>query len=122
MMTAVLRDALTFASTDPASLNRRKIDLAQLAQSVLASLGTDGKVRSSGDCVLEADEVAMKRALSNLAENAVKYGGAVRVALHRNAGALVIDIDDDGPGIPPADRERVFQPLVRLDRSRSRDS
>ncbi len=61
---------------------------------------------------------AMKRCITNLVDNAIRYGGAVKVATLRRGAAIEIAVEDDGPGIPEADRERVFRPFVRLDASR----
>jgi signal transduction histidine kinase len=66
--------------------------------------------------------VSLKRAFSNLVENAVTYGQQARVALTAERDALHITIDDDGPGIVAPDMERVFEPFVRLETSRSRDT
>ena len=55
-------------------------------------------------------------------ENAVAYGKRARVALEPTGDAFGIVIDDDGPGIPEADFERVFAPFVRLEESRSRET
>lgn len=64
----------------------------------------------------------MSRALLNLVQNAVRYArGRVEVALtHTSAGHFELIVDDDGPGIPVADRERIFEPFIRLDESRDR--
>ena len=64
--------------------------------------------------------VAMRRALTNLVGNAVAYGGTVRLALRREAGRVVIEVADDGPGIPEAQLEAVFEPFRRLEASRNR--
>jgi len=64
--------------------------------------------------------VSMKRALANLVDNAVGYGGCARVALEQTPSDLWITIDDDGPGIPDADMPHVFEPFHRLDASRNR--
>jgi signal transduction histidine kinase len=66
--------------------------------------------------------VSLRRALRNLIDNAVTYGQRARVQLGEELMALPITIDDDGPGIDVADRERVFEPFVRLEASRSRDT
>jgi signal transduction histidine kinase len=63
--------------------------------------------------------VALKRAVRNLVENAVAYGHRAQVSLARSAEELVIAVDDDGPGIPEAEAERVFAPFVRLEPSRN---
>jgi signal transduction histidine kinase len=66
--------------------------------------------------------LSLKRAVRNLVENAVAYGKRARVALDRTGDASEITIDDDGPGIPEADFERVFAPFVRLEESRSQET
>lgn len=64
----------------------------------------------------------MTRALLNLLQNAIRHsGGQVQVALASPAPRdYVLTVDDDGPGVPPADRERIFEPFIRLDESRAR--
>lgn len=65
----------------------------------------------------------MARAVVNLIRNALQYArSTVTVSLAREGTRTVIHVDDDGSGIPPADRERVFEPFARLDQSRDRDS
>ncbi|MBI5785350.1 MAG: sensor histidine kinase, partial [Rhodocyclales bacterium] len=63
---------------------------------------------------------ALKRALANLVDNAVKYGQAARVSVDDRPDVLRIFVDDDGPGIADADLARVVEPYVRLETSRSR--
>jgi signal transduction histidine kinase len=62
---------------------------------------------------------SLKRALRNLIENAVTYGRRARVALAAGDQEWRVVIEDDGPGIPEADFERVFAPFVRLEESRN---
>ena len=65
----------------------------------------------------------MARAIVNVLRNARTHArSTVAVSLRRDNGGVVIDIDDDGPGIPVADRERLFEPFARLDAHRGRDS
>jgi signal transduction histidine kinase len=73
--------------------------------------------------VVRARPVAMKRALSNLVQNALNYGNVARIALTRpQNGSLTVVIDDDGPGIPSAELDRVFEPFHRLEASRNRET
>jgi len=62
---------------------------------------------------------AFRRCLANLLANSRRYGRNIWLACVPVEDGIDIVIDDDGPGIPQADRERVFQPFVRLDRSRN---
>ena len=63
------------------------------------------------------------RAISNLVQNADRYGnGLVKVSLEQHGQDLLIHVEDDGPGIPESDRERIFEPFARLDASRNRGS
>lgn len=63
---------------------------------------------------------ALKRALANLIDNAVKYGHAAHLSVVDDAESLHIVVTDDGPGIPAGDLERVVEPYIRLETSRSR--
>ena len=65
----------------------------------------------------------LRRVLDNLLTNAGRYAtNQVRVSCRELDEHIIITVEDDGPGIPPDDRERIFEPFVRLDASRSRHS
>ncbi|WP_067462396.1 sensor histidine kinase [Actinomadura macra] len=64
----------------------------------------------------------LARAMGNLLDNAVRHADhAVRLSLREEGGTAVVGVSDDGPGVPAADRERIFERFVRLDDARSRD-
>ncbi len=63
-----------------------------------------------------------KRAITNLVNNALLHGKSVAVEVTEIKGAIQITVDDDGPGIPTAEREEVFKPFYRLDSARSPDT
>lgn len=71
---------------------------------------------------LKAHPLALRRAFSNLLDNAVKYGQRAEVSLSRDARQCHIRIRDFGPGIPPELQETVFTPFYRIEHSRSRES
>lgn len=73
-----------------------------------------------GQARLMCRPVAIKRAFANLIDNALKYGDAARVHLTDDAAGITVHIEDDGPGIPEADLQAVFEPFTRLDPSRNR--
>ena len=64
----------------------------------------------------------MRRAVRNLIENAVKYGGGAEVYLHAHPNSVAIEVCDRGPGIPAGSLEAVFDPFKRLEESRNRDT
>jgi two-component system OmpR family sensor kinase len=70
---------------------------------------------------LDGDRRLLARAVGNLLRNAQKYAAhGVMLGAHRDGGLVEIVVEDDGPGIPEDERERVFEPFYRLDRSRDR--
>lgn len=72
---------------------------------------------------LQLDPRMVQRSIGNLVTNAVRYaGGRVLVTLQRQGSEVRVRVEDDGPGVPADDRERIFQPFVRLDAARSRDA
>jgi len=88
--------------------------------------GGGGTPRLEADVAVEAlrcEPRYMGRAVANLVRNALRHARArVRVLVEAEASRTVIHVDDDGCGVPAQDRERLFQPFVRLDRSRDRAS
>lgn len=66
-----------------------------------------------------ADRDAVHRILANLVSNARRAGSTVQIRLTRQGTTAVVDVSDNGPGIAPADRDRIFDRFVRLDASRS---
>ncbi|NVK21425.1 MAG: ATP-binding protein [Kangiellaceae bacterium] len=70
-----------------------------------------------------ADRNLIERALINLVRNAARFSiSTVQISLNKYSDSLDIKVEDDGPGIPPGKRERIFEPFTRLDFSRNRDS
>lgn len=65
---------------------------------------------------------AFKRMIVNLVSNATRFGDKVEISAEKEAGSLIITIDDDGPGIALEDRQKVFRPFVRLDQARNQDT
>lgn len=116
---------LAFAREEAAGEETRVVDLAALVDSLcadLADVGMDVAFAGAPKTPYACRPTGLRRALRNLVENAAAYGERARVALERGDGGVRIVIDDDGPGIPEADFERVFQPFVRGEESRSRNT
>jgi two-component system OmpR family sensor kinase len=69
------------------------------------------------------DQRLLERAVGNLLRNALKYGtSSVRLGATRIGSVVQVVVEDDGPGIPDGERERIFEPFYRLDRSRDRNT
>ncbi len=124
-MQAMLDATLSFARDDAAAEPRTSVDLSSVLQTLcddLADAGQnvtyDGPLRVTIGC----RPAALGRAFANMVDNAVKYGGEAEVRLSDGADEVVIRIADRGPGIPEADREKVFAPFHRLEESRSRET
>ena len=117
---------LAFVRAESADEETRATDIAALLNSVtddLADMGQNVTLDAPQRVVYRCRPGALTRALRNLIENAVRYGDCARVALSGTPGAGIrIDIDDDGPGIAAEERERVFEPFVRLEGSRSAET
>ena len=84
------------------------------------SMRIDTSAVSAVPVVADAD--ALRRVLRNLGDNAARHAASrIDIALTQRGREVVLAIDDDGPGIPEAERGRVFERFVRLDDARSRD-
>ncbi|WP_237151973.1 ATP-binding protein [Oryzibacter oryziterrae] len=124
-MTRMTEATLAFAREDAAHEETHDTNIGALVQAVaddFTELGHD--VTMSGPERLDhpVRQVALRRALRNLVENAIRYGERARVAYARGGRDLVITVDDDGPGIPPDRIEDVFAPFTRLESSRNQET
>jgi signal transduction histidine kinase len=119
-MEAMIASTLAFARDDATREPRAPVDLAAM----LTGLSEDFGATYSGPerLVLQAGPTALKRAFANLLENAQAYAGEARVTVADMRPGAMVTIDDDGPGIPEAELERVFAPFYRVEGSRNRDT
>ncbi len=123
-MDTLLEDLGRFA-TAGASLRRGTVDLALAMDEVRAALGArlDDVLLVTGALpVVEADPAALRTVLVELVGNAAKFSAGrparqVLVTAVDEGSELVLEVSDNGPGIPEPDRERVLRPLTRLDRA-----
>jgi signal transduction histidine kinase len=119
-MVAAALDYLRGAARDEAAA---PVDVAALLESLqenMRVLGAEVAVEGAAARPLRARPQALKRCVSNLLDNAVKYGARVRVAVDDDARRLRIRVLDEGPGIPPAEIGKVFEPFYRVESSRNR--
>ncbi|BAE49352.1 ATP-binding protein [Paramagnetospirillum magneticum] len=99
-----------------------QVDLPALVDEVVTRFRRQGMVidlHHEGEIVMPLRPDSLARALGNLIGNASRYGGHVWVRVGRRGEAAEVLIDDDGPGIPPDQREEVFKPFTRLETSRN---
>jgi signal transduction histidine kinase len=124
-MDALIGSSLQFARDDSTDEPRRPTDLASILQSVVEDMrdaGFDVRMQPAQPVVYACRSAALKRAARNLLDNAVKYGKSGSVEIRRVSQAIEINVDDDGPGIPPQELTRVLEPFYRVEDSRSRET
>jgi signal transduction histidine kinase len=124
---AVIADLLLLASLDEVTptVEAVTIDLAELVQEEVRRRTPDGEVGVEVDApepvLVRGNRTQLRRAVANLLDNAGRHARTtVRVAVHDRDGRARVLVDDDGSGIPTADRERVFERFTRLDEHRTR--
>jgi signal transduction histidine kinase len=126
-MTRLLEDALLVAVHANPLKSREPVDvLAVVSHEVEAAQLSGGEVTlhrlGGGPFVVAGDRSALSRALSNIIGNALRYGKQARVWVQRSGGIIEIVVDDDGPGVPTADRRTVFAAFHRGESSRNRST
>ena len=112
-----MRGLETSESLQPIDMNA----LLESIQDDAQELGQSVEVTGSATRPYLGRPTAMKRCLSNLLENAIKYGGAAQVRVIQLPASLHIVVSDEGPGVPEQELERLFDPFYRLESSRNRD-
>jgi two-component system osmolarity sensor histidine kinase EnvZ len=124
-MQSMINSALAFFREDTHLEQSTAFDLSELLQTIIDDYrDQDIAVDFTGPAHLVYDgrPLGIKRVIVNLLENAVKYGQHPRTALSCDDHSIRIEVSDDGPGIPEAALQRVFDPFFRLETSRNRDT
>ena len=124
-MKAMICAALEFIRERSTGGRRERLDFRLLVESVVddqTDVGHDVTLQEGDQIVMSGDPSALRRMVVNLVENALKYGERARLRLKKQTQECVLDIDDDGPGIPESMQERVFQPFYRIETSRNRNT
>lgn len=122
IMEQMLSATLQFAREDGLAEPIRNLDLPSLLESLCDDLqdnGHDVSLVAQTAVIYRGRAMALRRALQNLLDNGVKYGGKVEAELDISATQIQIRIRDFGPGIPAELQEEVFKPFTRLDSARN---
>lgn len=123
-MNTTLDDILSLARIGRPSEPVTDVDLAALVDAVVADfddIGADVTLEEAPRLPMRLRPTLMRRAVRNLIENAVKYGGSAEVRLVQERDSVAITIADHGPGIAEDKLAHVFEAFIRLDESRNRD-
>jgi signal transduction histidine kinase len=122
---ALIDDLLLLAQADErqSDLRRRPVDVDDLVLAEARRLrdtgGIDVDTHSISAAQVDGDPAWLRRMLRNLVDNAARHARhGIGLSLYERDGWAVLHIDDDGPGVPAADRSRVFERFVRLDDAR----
>lgn len=124
-MDRTLDDILSLARVGRPSEPPTETDLAALVDAVaddFHAIGAEVTLADSPRVLVRLRPNLMRRAVRNLIENAIKYGGGATVRIDAAPREVAIVVSDDGPGIPIDRLDAVFDPFVRLETSRNRDS
>jgi two-component system osmolarity sensor histidine kinase EnvZ len=122
-MSRMLEDYLAFARGD-AGETAVETDIRSLLEELKSDAERQGhqtELTVVGDPLVVIRPDAFRRLLTNLVSNAARYGDRIAIRATHDARYLIVMVDDDGPGIPPDQREDVFRPFFRLDEARNVD-
>ncbi|WP_181184352.1 response regulator [Cupriavidus pinatubonensis] len=124
-MESMVQATLAFMRGGDSAEPIQPLDVTALLESLQADaeeVGAHVSIEGSTDRPYPGRPQALKRCLSNLVDNACKYGNRAEILVEDDERQLVIRVLDQGPGISEAQLERVFEPFYRIERSRSRDT
>lgn len=123
-MQAMLEDYMAFAKGD-AGEEIVRVDIGEILNEVKSQAHGAKNIAievKEAPLVVPVRRHAFKRAVANLVNNAARFAEHVTVSAARQNGALTVEVEDDGPGIPETEREQVFRPFYRIDHARNQDS
>ncbi len=124
-MKAMMEEILTWAEDASGIEELHRVDISAMLSSLCDDYQDAGEkvtFDDAGSIIVLCRRVSLRRALRNLIDNGLKYGGAVELSLEVGGQGALICIDDNGPGIPDRQLREVLKPFVRLEASRSKDT
>lgn len=124
-MKQIVSATLSFSSEEAKTKQNIQIDLTALLENIagdLTSIGRPISLDDSNSILVSGDPSSLRRALSNLLDNAARYGKRARVSLKVKGAYAIVCVDDEGPGIPEERIEDVFKPFFRIENSRNRET
>ena len=124
-MKSMTEDTLAFIREDSQLEKTNTVDLVTLVESVandLSDIGHTVEVAESNRILVRGRATALRRAIRNLLVNAIEYGKIALVRFEIGTFSVRVIVEDEGPGIPEAELDRVLEPFVRIEGSRSRET
>ncbi|HWM70642.1 MAG TPA: ATP-binding protein [Steroidobacteraceae bacterium] len=127
-MLRLLDDALLASRAGAGELAEELVDFAQVVRAEVDDRRSAGKpadlqvagAAANGTTTVLGDRLALRRVIANLVDNALVYGKAAHLSIDADSEFVTLNVDDEGPGIPPDQREAILEPFVRLEDSRNR--
>jgi two-component system, OmpR family, sensor kinase len=124
-MEAMISGTMAFVRDATRTAQRTRLELSSLLESLadeMSETGLDVAVLSADKVIIDGDPVALRRLFNNLLENALKFGRQARIRVFAADDCAMVEIEDNGCGLPEKDLERVFEPFFRHESSRSRET
>ena len=124
-MESMIDATLSYLRGDRSDEELRPVDVVAILGTIsddAQDAGAEVGLQSPRSIVVRGRHLALKRAITNIVQNAIKYGGRAAIVARAEHDKARITVEDDGPGIPEADMEAVFEPFTRVERSRNRDT
>lgn len=118
MVSATLSFARGMANTE----SYEAVDFGAYLAQLRSDMMDEFALKTSGKVTVRIRPKSLRRAFRNIIENALRYGEIAEVTYWQDSNYVVMTVSDNGPGIADADREHVFEPFFRLEKSRSRET
>lgn len=121
---AMIDVTLDYLREDRTKEIKERTDVASIMQTIcddFSDIGAKIRYRGPGRLIWDCKPVAITRAITNLCENGIKFGGEVEMDLSTVQSSIVIEIHDAGPGIPAEFKTRILEPFFQIDAARTKN-